>query len=114
MQCNLQNIDWSEDFQYTFQDDNNYFPSISHSQTICVAFLKKDGKSSAVFQYHVLYLPHMFFFFFFFFLLLISTFRETLLLAIFFYIVTAFVILGFFILLFKKTFVGLQMACKTG
>lgn len=89
-------MDWSEDFQYTFQDDKDYSPSISHSQTICVAFLKEDGKSSAVFQYHVLYFPHAFFFFFFSFLLT-NTFPEKLLLAIFFYIVIAFVILvGFF------------------
>lgn len=38
-----------------FQADKYYFPAASHSQTVCVAFPKEDGKCDTISHYHMLY-----------------------------------------------------------
>lgn len=42
-----------------FQADKDYFPAASHSQTVCVAFSKEDGKCDTISHYHMPYTHFM-------------------------------------------------------
>lgn len=95
-----------------FQADKDYFPAASHSQTVCVASPKEDGKCDTISHYHM---PRTHF------MCLCWGFasgcqKHGFLRHCFciYLLVLLLLLLLSFILLFKKPFMGLYVADKTG